>query len=162
MKRVFISSIIGAIILYLTGCTSVKFYSNSELTEPTGIKYYTVKPYLLVEKDPVNNSIVKVTVLYLPDLEKPQYMVIKDGLGSKKADLKLSDGSISTFGLTTDSNFAESIEALTGLISGGASTLADLSALKNVPHAAAPSNLTELYEVLMSDGITTVKKIEIK
>jgi len=52
----------------LTGCAHVKFYSNPGLTEKTGLKYYTVNPYLMVERDPENNRVVKVTVIYLPDL----------------------------------------------------------------------------------------------
>ena len=75
------NSTLAAIILVLTGCAPVKFYSNPGLTENSGLKYHTVKPYLQVEKDPLNNSIVKATVIYLPDLANPQYMIIKDGFG---------------------------------------------------------------------------------
>ncbi len=85
MKSVTLSAIIVLTFLALTGCAPVKFYSNSGLTETTGLKYYTVKPYLLVERNPVNSSIVKATVLYLPDLEKPQFMVIRNGLGSRES-----------------------------------------------------------------------------
>jgi hypothetical protein len=71
MKNSICAAIVGLIILSLTGCAPVKFYSNPGLTESTGLKYYTVKPFLLVEKDPVNGSITKATVLYLPDLVNP-------------------------------------------------------------------------------------------
>lgn len=151
----------GTLILFLTGCSTVQFYSNSELTQKSGLKYYTVKPYLQVERDVINNSIVKATILYLPDLEHPQYISMKDGLGSKKLDVKLSDGSINTFGLDSDPAIPETIAALTSLISKTATSVSDLSTLKGMP-SAAPATITELYDIIMTGGVTSVKKIEIK
>ena len=162
MKNAFLKLISGVFILAFAGCTPVKFYSNSELTKKSGLKYYTVKPYLQVERDPVNNSIIKATILYLPDLENPQYIAMKDGIGSRKLDLKLTDGSINTFGLDTDTKIAETITALTGLVSKTATAITDLSTLKGVPPAAAPSPITELYDIIMTNGLTSVKKIEVK
>ena len=162
MKNSIITVIVGLTIFALTGCAPVKFFSNPGLTEKTGLKYYTVKPYLMVERDPENNRVVKVTVIYLPDLANPQYMVIKDGLGSRKVDLKLTDGSINTFGLASDMKIAETIDALAGLISKGTTAITDLSKLKGIPQAAAVSTITELYEILMGPDGTTVKKVELK
>jgi hypothetical protein len=162
MKNAFSKLIAGIFILAFTGCTSVKFYSNAELTKKSGLKYYTVKPYLQVERDPVNNTIVNATILYLPDLENPQYIAVKDGMGSKKLDLKLSDGAINTFGMQTDPKIAESISALSSLFSKTTSALSDLSSLKSVPASAASSTVTELYEIIMANGLTSVKKIDIK
>jgi hypothetical protein len=162
MKNSFLKLVSAALILALAGCTSVKFFSNAELTKKSGFKYYTVKPFLQVERDPVNNSIVKATILYLPDLENPQFIAIKDGLGSKKLDLKLTDGSINTFGMETDPKIAESVSALSSLVSKTATAISDLSALKGVPPSAAPSTITELYDITMTNGLTSVKRIEIK
>ena len=162
MKNVLIKLVSGIFILAFTGCAPVKFYSNAELTKKSGFKYYTVKPYLQVERDPVNNSIVKATILYLPDLENPQYIAMKDALGSRKLDLKLTDGSINTFGLESDPKIAETITALTSLVSKTATAITDLSTLKGVPPAAAPSTITELYDIIMTNGLTSVKRIEVK
>lgn len=162
MKNAFLKLISGVFILTFTGCTSVQFYSNSELTKKSGLKYYTVKPYLQVERETVNNTIVKATILYLPDLENPQYIAMKDGLGSKKLDLKLADGVITTFGMETDPKIAESIAALSALVSKTATAITDLSTLKGIPVAAAPTTVTELYDIIMTGGITSVKKIEVK
>jgi hypothetical protein len=151
MKNAFLKLISGVLILAFTSCTSVQFYSNPELTQKSGLKYYTVKPYLQVE-----------TILYLPDLENPQYIAIKDGLGSKKLDLKLADGVITTFGMETDPNIAESITALTALVSKTATAITDLSTMKGIPGAAAPATVTELYDIIMTNGVTSVKKIEVK
>lgn len=161
MKNALIKLISGFIILAFTGCSPVKFYSNAELTKKSGLKYYTVKPFLQVERDPVNNSIIKMTVLYLPDLETPQYIAMKVGPGSRKLDLKLTEGSINTFGLDTDPGIAETIAALGGLVSKSTTALADLSTLKNIPPSAALPTITELYDIIMTNGLTSVRKIEI-
>jgi len=162
MKNALLKFISGVFILTFTGCTSVQFYSNPELTQKAGLKYYTVKPYLQVEREPVNNSIVKATILYLPDLENPQYIVMKDGLGSKKLDVKLAEGTISTFGLDSDPKINESVEALTDLISETASAVTDLSTLKGIPGAAATPTITEIYDIIITNGQTSVKRIEVK
>jgi len=162
MKNLALKTFTSLVLVYLTGCAPVKFYSNPELTRSSGLKYYTVKPYLLVERESTGNNVVKATVIYLPDLENPQYMVLKDGLGSRKIDLKLNDGSISTFGLATDPLIAESVEALSALISKSASAINDLSTLKGIPSSAVSTTITELYEVVMTGGSTSVRKIEIK
>jgi pectin methylesterase-like acyl-CoA thioesterase len=162
MKNAFLKLISGVLILAFTSCTSVQFYSNPELTQKSGLKYYTVKPYLQVERETINKTIVNATILYLPDLENPQYIAIKDGLGSKKLDLKLADGVITTFGMETDPNIAESITALTALVSKTATAITDLSTMKGIPGAAAPATVTELYDIIMTNGVTSVKKIEVK
>ena len=162
MKNALIKLVSGVFILAFTGCATVKFYSNSELTKMSGLKYYTVKPYLQVERETVNNSIVKATILYLPDLENPQYIAMKDGIGSRKLDLKLTDGTINTFGLESDPKIAETIAALTGLVSKTATAITDLSTIKGIPGATAPQTITELYDIIMTNGLTSVKKIEVK
>ena len=162
MKNAFLKLISGIFILTFTGCSSVNFYSNPELTRKSGLKYYTVKPYLQVEREVVNNSIVKATILYLPDLENPQFIAMKDGIGSKKLDVKLIDGSISTFGLDSDPKIAESLAALSGMVSKTVTAITDLSTLKGIPGAAAPATITELYDIIMTGGLTSVKKIEVK
>jgi hypothetical protein len=162
MKNTFMKLVSAVFILAFTGCATVKFYSNAELTKKAGLKYYTVKPYLQVERDPVNNSVVKATILYLPDLEKPQFIAMKDGLGSRKLDLKLTEGSINTFGLDSDPKIAESIGALTSLVSKTATAITELSILKSIPPGAASPTIIELYDIIMTNGLTSVKRIEIK
>jgi hypothetical protein len=162
MKNTLIKVVTGIAILAFTGCAPVKFYSNAALTQKSGFKYYSVKPYLQVERDQVTNNIVKATILYLPDLENPQYVAIKDGLGSRKLDLKLTDGTITTLGLDTDPLIAETLTALGNIASKTASAITDLSTLKGIPPTAASSTVIELYEVIMANGSTSVKKIDIK
>jgi hypothetical protein len=72
MKNEVIKIVSGVFILAVTGFTSVRLYSDAGLTKKSGLKYYTVKPYLQVERETDNKSIVKATILYLPDLENPE------------------------------------------------------------------------------------------
>lgn len=162
MKNHLIRIITVIFVLAFTDCSPVKFYSNAELTKKSGFKYYTVKPYLQVERDQTTGNIVKATILYLPDLENPQYAAVKDGLGSRKLDLKLTDGTITTLGLDTDPLIAETLTAIGNLASKTATAVTDLATLKSQPPTASSSTVTELYDIIMTKGITSVKKIEVK
>jgi hypothetical protein len=162
MKTFSVKALILFSFLGLSACSPVQFYSDSNLTHKSGLKYYTVKPYIIVERELSNGNIVKASTIYIPDLENPQYVVLKDGLGSKKLDIKLSDGAVTSLGLTTEPLIAESVEALSALISKSASAIDDLSMLKGNYPGAAASTITELYEVLMIEGKTSVRKIEIR
>jgi hypothetical protein len=162
MKNTSIKVVTGILLLTLVGCAPVKFYSNPGLTQKSGLKYYTSKPFLLVKRDPATGNVLKASVVYMPDLENPQYMVVKDGMGSRKVDLKLTEGSISTISLATDPKIAESIEAFASLAASGTQAITDLAAQRGVYPPAASSSVTELYEVIMSNGITTVRKVDIK
>jgi hypothetical protein len=162
MKNAFIKIVTALFFLAFTGCSSVKFYSNPELTTKSGLKYYTVKPFLQVEREIVSNNIVKTTIIYLPDLANPQYIKLKSGLGSRKFDLKLTDGYISTIGFDADPKIAESVTALAGLVSKTATALKKDTTLKGLPPTLAAATITELYDIIMTNGTTSVKKIEVK
>jgi len=162
MKKSLIIIVTGYILLSFTGCSPVQFYSDAEMTKKSGLKYYTVKPYLQVERDIASNNIVKATILYLPDLENPQYIAFKDGLGTKDFDIKLTDGYVSTMGIKTDPQIAETITSLGNIISKTADAVTDLSTLKAVQPTAASSKVIELYDIIMTNGITSVKRIEVK
>ena len=162
MKKSIGFALAGLLLFLLSGCAAVNFYSNPELTRKSGLKYFTVKPYVQVERDVTSSNIVKATIVYLPDLSNPQYLVVKDGPGSRKLDLKLADGSISTIGISTTPELPESIEALATLVSKSADAMIDLSTLKGRPQAAAVSTITELYEVVIGPDGTSMRKIEFK
>jgi hypothetical protein len=161
MKNKILTLIICLSILALAGCAPVKIFSNPGLTEKTGLKYYSVKPFLQVERDPESNRIVKATVLYLPDIANPQYMAIKDGPGSRKFDLKLTDGSINTFGYTSGTKIAESLDALAALLSKGTTALTDLTTLKSPQGLKAVSNTVELYEIVIGTDKTFLREVVI-
>jgi hypothetical protein len=117
MKTTVLAAFVSLAFFTLSSCTPVQFYSNKNLTEKTGLKYYTVKPFLHVERDPETKQIVKSTIIYLPDLANPQYMVMRDGVNSRKINLKFKDGYITDFGYSSIGKVSESVDALAGMIS---------------------------------------------
>ena len=159
MKSRFLLIASTALLLLSFGCSPVKFYSDQGLTKESGLKYYTVKPFLQVERDQTNNKVIKASVIYLPDLSNPQYIVIKDGPGSRKFDVKLIEGTISTLGVSNDPHTAETIESLAALITKSADAVKDLSTLKGIPQASNPV-VSELYEIIMDEAGTSLRKIE--
>jgi hypothetical protein len=161
MKTTIYAAIISLGIFAFTGCTPVRIYSNKDLTEKSGLKYYSVKPFLQVERDTETNRIVKATVIYLPDLANPQYMVIREGMGSKRVNLKFTDGTINTFGYSSVSKVAESGDALAALITKSTDALKDLSAFKSIQPVKASSNSVELYEIIFGAEKTTLREVTI-
>lgn len=106
------------VIFVLTpSCARVKFYSDPDLTKETGLKYYTPKPYLLVVRTGAKDKPVDVSVVYLPDLEHPQYAKYKSGWGTHQFTLALANGVMTSYGQTADSKVPETISAVGSLLS---------------------------------------------
>ena len=161
MKKTMLAVFVSAMVFVFNGCAPVQIYSNKSLTEKSGLKFYTVKPFLHVERDAETNRIVKATVLYLPDLANPQYMRIREGVNSKKVNLKFTNGSIDTFGYTSTGKIGESVDALAAMISKGTDALTDLNALKSLQAVKASSNTVELYEIIFGADKTTLREVTI-
>ena len=142
----------------LSACSPVKIYSDAGLTKKSGLKIYTSKPYLQVERNSETGSIVKVDVVYLPDLSNPQYVAIKNGPGSRKVDIKVKDGCITSFGFASDTKIDEYIDALSALLSKGTYAVTNLEAMGVGPGGA--NNVVEMYEVVMQNGRTVLRKVE--
>jgi len=151
-------SLLCLMMALLFACSPVKIYSDSGLTKKSGLKIYTSKPYLQVERSSVDGSVVKADVIYLPDLTNPQYVAIKNGPGSRKADIKLDDGCVTSFGFTADTKIDEYIDALSALLSKGTYAITNLDALSVAPGSSV--NRVELYEVVMEGGRTVLRRVE--
>lgn len=106
--------------LVLPGCASVKFYSDDGLTKQTGLKYYAPKPYLLVARNETDKG-TQVSVVYLPDLEHPQYARFTAGMGSSELKIDFANGILTSYGLKSDTKVAETLTALAamGTAAGG-------------------------------------------
>jgi hypothetical protein len=159
MKTKILATIVSLFVIAFTGCTPVKIYSNKALTDKTGLKYYTVKPFLHVEREAESNRIVKATVIYMPDLANPQYMVIRDGLNSRKINIKLTDGAINTFGYTSTSKVGESVDALAAALTKTGDSITDLSGLKNIQTLKPSANTVELYEIVFGPDKISLRKV---
>ena len=161
MKNTMRAVLVCLFVLSFAGCAPVQIYSNKGLTEKTGLKYYTVKPFLHVERDPDTGRIVKATILYLPDLSNPQYMIIRDGLNSRKINLKFTNGSIDTFGYTSTGKVGESVDALAALLSKSTDALTELNVLKSMQTAKTNPNSVELYEIVFGADKINLREVTI-
>ena len=107
-------TLIGCLFLFCC-CATVKFYGEKELKNETGIKFYSSRPYLLVEymgrissetetkgMGARVDTLVKTSVIFLPDLHEPQYVKFRPGIGSSDLKLNLSNSILTSYGLTTD------------------------------------------------------------
>jgi hypothetical protein len=159
MKTSILAALVSLFVIVFIACAPVQIYSNKGLTEKTGLKYYTVKPFLHVERDIETNRIVKATILYLPDLANPQYMVIRDGLNSRKINLKFTDGTINTFGYSSTGKVSESVDALASLITKSTDAVTDLKALNGLQPVKAASIKVELYEIIFETDKTTLREV---
>lgn len=129
--------LVGA-VSWLTACANVTFHSDAALTQRTGLKYYTAKPYLLIGPTGNKDAPVKAEIISLPDLEHPTYAIYHPGWGSHNFSLAVaSNGTLSSYGQTADSKGPETITALTGALTS-AGTLA--STLKAAGLLYSPSN----------------------
>lgn len=111
------------VFLLLTSCANVTFHSDPELTQKTGLKYYTAKPYLLVSRTGNKDNPVKVELIQLPDLEHPNFALYHPGWGSHQFNLTLSNGILTAYGQTADSKGPETIKAVADLASAAGSSI---------------------------------------
>jgi hypothetical protein len=159
MKTTILAALVSLTVFFISGCAPVKIYSNKGLTEKTGLKYYTVRPFLHVERDPETNRIVKSNVIYLPDLANPQYLVLRDGVNSRKINLKFKEGVLTDFGFSSTGKVGESVDALAAMITKSTDALTELNTLKTLQSAKTSSNTVELYEIIIGPEKTTLREV---
>jgi len=106
--------------MLMTGCATVKIYSDAGLKNETGLRFYTLKPYLLVEYMAEKDDRVKTSVVFLPDLANPQFMVLKPGVGSSELKMAFKNSALESYGVATDSQLPESMEAFAAMLSKSA------------------------------------------
>jgi hypothetical protein len=161
MKTTILAALVSLTVFVLSGCAPVKIYSDKGLTEKTGLKYYTVKPFLHVERDPETSRIVKSNVIYLPDLANPHYLVIREGVNSRKINLKFKDGAITDFGYSSTGKVGESVDALAAMLTKSTDALTELNTLKTLQSAKTSSNTVELYEIIIGPDRTSLREVTV-
>ncbi|MDT8374737.1 MAG: hypothetical protein RQ737_12260 [Bacteroidales bacterium] len=120
MKKLTILAVLTVSGILLTGCATVKIYSDVGLKDETGLRFYTLKPYLLVEQMANKDNTVKTSVVFLPDLSSPQYIKVKPGIGSSELKMTFKSSALESYGVITDSQLAESMEAFAAILSKSA------------------------------------------
>jgi hypothetical protein len=159
MKRTINLLIITFIICFLFGCASVQIYSKSDLKNKTGLRFYTPKPYLLVEMKSEKDMTVKTSLIYLPDLTNPQYLKVRPGFGSNELKMAFTNGILNSYGLTSSSDIPAVINSLAGLITKGSDAAKQISTLSvpSLPNQAEESFI--LYEIVFTTEGTVLKRV---
>jgi hypothetical protein len=120
MKKNLVLAVLAVAGILITGCATVKVYSDAGLTTETGLRYYTLKPYLLVEYMANKDNTLKTSVVFLPDLSSPQYIKVKPGIGSSELKMTFSNSTLDSYGVATDSQLPESMAAFADILSKSA------------------------------------------
>lgn len=149
---------LAGLSLLLLSCATVKFYQDPALTTETGLRFYSPKPYLLVEYDGTKTVNLKTSIVYLPDRSDPQYIRIKPGIGSSALKLELTNGMLASYGLTTDTKIPETLGKVTDLITKSAGAVEELRRDKAAGETTQP--VFELYEIVISKGETRLVRIQ--
>jgi hypothetical protein len=158
MKHYFLNiTMLASILMLTTACASVKIYSDQDLKTETGLRYYTLKPYLLVEYNADKNNTVKTSVVYLPDIASPQYLKMNPGVGSGNVKLSFKDGAIDSYGVTTASQMSDAFEAFAAILSKSAYAA---QAFSGPPAGEVEEPVFRLYEIVPGKGGMVLKEVE--
>jgi hypothetical protein len=148
---------LGLTIL-ISSCATVKFYDDASLKHETGLRVYTPKPFLLVEYRHTQTESVRTSIVYLPDLTKPQYIKPRPGIGSNALKLEITNGFLTAYGLTTDTKMPETLGKITDLLTRSATTISDV--VRNKTDNGADHPIFELYEIVIADGQTKLLQVK--
>ncbi len=147
---------ISCIYILLMGCAGVKIYSDANLQHPTAVQFHYAKPFLLVERNATKDGTTKTTIVYLPDQSETYYAKMVSGLGNSDLKIAFENGSIASLGTSSDNKILLSTGSLSSLISD----------LAKMPQASssemkidALESSFDLYEIMISDGKTSLKKV---
>lgn len=161
MKKLTVLVMLTVSGILLTGCATVKVYSDAGLTAETGLRYYTLKPYLLVEYMANKDNTVKTSVVFLPDLSAPQYIKVKPGIGSSELKMTFSNSTLESYGVATDSQLPESMAAFADILSKSAYAAQNFSGSRpdtdNVQERAIQFRL---FEIVFTASGTALREVE--
>ena len=162
MKKNLVLAVFAVAISLITGCATVRIYSDAGLTTETGLRYYTLKPYLLVEYMANKDNTVKTSVVFLPDLSSPQYIKVKPGIGSSELKMTFSNSTLESYGVATDSQLPESMAAFADILSKSAYAAQTLSSAVSVREGIPFEEETpfRLYEILFTPTGTVLKEVK--
>ncbi|MBI5806258.1 hypothetical protein HZA73_09450 [candidate division TA06 bacterium] len=156
MNIIKYSMMLALIALLMSGCATVKIYSDQSLKTETGLKFYSAKPYLLVEHKASNDTSFRI--VYLPDLSRPQYAKIIPGLGTSDLNITLNNSILTTYGSKTDSKIPETIASTAELLK----EVSSFKMLGNANEAESKPKLKytfELYEIIMNASGTKLVRV---
>lgn len=146
--------------LLFSSCAGVKIYSDPELSKPSAIRFHYPKPFLLIEKNANANGGKKASIVYLPDMSEAFYAKTKSGFGQSDLKMVFENGSLASYGISTDAKIPETIAALSAALNTGLSQLSKLTADEKPLKTGEPD--FELYAIQIIEGKLALKKLEVK
>jgi len=161
MKKLAILAVLTVAGILFTGCATVKVYSDAELKNETGLRYYTLKPYLLVEYMANKDNTVKTSVVFLPDLSSPQYIKVRPGIGSSDLKMTFSNSTLESYGVATDSQIPESMAAFADILSKSAYAAQNFSGSR--PETDTPQDQAipfRIFEIVFTASGTVLREVE--
>jgi hypothetical protein len=155
MKHTLIVPGLALAALAAAGCARFEIYDDSSMKGPeTGFRYYTTKPYLLVVQTKKADKPLEASIVFLPDLSKPQYARTRTGIGSNKLSMNFTNSVLTSFNQETDAKVPEMLTSVGGLVK-------ILSEMKKADTKdAGPAQEVTLYEI--DNSGSTPKLIQVK
>jgi hypothetical protein len=157
-SKIFLYAIVS-LIIFLSGCATSRFYSDPGMKNESGLKFYTVRPYLLVELRSEKDNTIKTSVIYLPDVSNPQYMRMKPGMGSNEIKLAFTNSVLNTYGSVTESQLPETLESLAALLNKGADAVTQFTGSPAIKTEQGNMDIFRLYEIIMDEKGTRLKEV---
>jgi len=157
-RVVFLTALVT--LLALSGCATVKFYSDPDLKKETGLRYYTLKPYLLVEYKAEKDNTVKTTVVYLPDLSNPQFLKARTGIGKNDIKLTFTNSGLTSYGAVSQSQIPDLMEAFANMLSKSAYAVQAFTGPPQ-PEAEDTSTYFRLFQIVDGPDGTSLKEVVI-
>jgi len=157
-RRLIAPLVLSVSFILITGCATVRFYSDADMKNETGLRFYTLKPYLLVEYNAEKDNTVKTNVVYLPDLASPQYLKLKTGIGSNDLKMDFTNSVLTSYGVVSESMFSETMEAVAAMLSKSAYAAQTFTG-QVTPAPDESVTYFRLYEIIPGSDGTTLKEI---
>ncbi len=160
MKKSSIIAAIPVVLCLVSGCATVKIYSDAGLTIETGLRFYTLKPYLLVEYEEGMDKVTKSSVVFLPDISSPQYMKLSPGIGASELKMTFGNSALESYGVVTDSQLPESMAAFADILSKSAYAAQTFTgtrqSLESTPEQKAVP--FRLFEIIITSSGTVLRE----
>jgi len=147
-------------LLTLSGCANVKIYSDPDLKKETGLRYYTFKPYLLVEYKAEKDNTVKTTIVHLPDLSNPQFLKARTGIGKNDIKLTLTNSGLTSYGAVSQSQIPDLMEAFANMLSKSAYAAQAFTG-KDLPSNDDSGTYFRLYEIIPGRDGSSLREVVI-
>jgi len=146
------------VMAVVNGCAHMDFYTDKDLKQKTGIKYYISKPYLLITKTGNKDKPIEASLIYLPDQSQSFYAKPVSGWGTADLSIAFNNGMITSFGQKTDSKIPETIQAVGSLVPGIGGSFKSIAEAISISQHGMVKQATPVDYLGASDELKTIAK----